>query len=153
MKNLLPFALLTALSVLLPTATAYAQINPYAPPGPGWVVVQVCGQEAQWAPPNHPLALVGICAAPENQPPTPGTEPPDVFQAGHVYRSRTYHMVIIVTRVTLTEQFNFTTLEIERTAMADTITYQSEEAYRARRNGIVTQHNPTDTWEWFEIAR
>lgn len=144
-------SLLTA-SVVLTPLMASAQINPYAPPGPNWVIVQVCGQEAQWAPPDHPLAKVGICNVVPN-PPLAGPTVPDVLQAGHVYRSRTYHLVIVVTAVTLTERFNFTTLEVERAATAETITYQSEDAYRSRRGGFPTGHNPTDTWEWFEISR
>jgi len=134
------------------SSSVSAQINPYAPPGPGWVIVQVCGQEAQWVPPSHPLALAGICATIPD-PPTDGPTAPEVLQAGHVYRSRTYHLVIVVTSVTLTERYNFTTLEVERSATAETVNYQSEEAYRSRRGGEPGVKNPTDVWEWYEIAR
>lgn len=144
-------ALLTTSLVLTPLMAA-AQINPYAPPGPDWVIAQVCGQEAQWVPPSHPLAKVGICNVVPN-PPAEGPTAPSVLEAGKVYRSRTYHLIIVVSSVTLTERFNFTTLEVERTAVAETVNYQSEDAYRSRRGGEPGVKNPTDTWEWFEIAR
>lgn len=146
-------ALFIAFTILGAATAAQAQIDPYQPPGPGWVIVQLCGQEAQWVPPGHPLQNAGFCRTPVPEPPANRPTAPDVLQAGRVYRSRTYHLVIVITSVTLTERFNFTTLEVERTAIADGLTYQSEDAYRSRRDGVVTQHNPTDTWQWFEISR
>lgn len=142
-----------AMLILLGWGTAEAQINPYHPPGPGWVIVQPCGQEAQWVPPDHPLATLGVCQVVPN-PPVEGPRAPEVLQAGRVYRSRTYHLVIVVTRVTLVENFNWTTLEVERTAEADVTTWQSEDAYRLRQGPVSTGSvNPTDTWQYFEIAR
>jgi hypothetical protein len=125
-----------------------AQVNPYAPPFPGAVLVQPCGEtEPGWVPPDHPLAqpLDRFCqpSAPAPDTTRPWTlAPTEPMELGHAYRDP-YGLVVFVVRIESRLVWDTVTAQYRVVWSGDVMQYQTEEQWRADQGGRLGWFDPT----------
>lgn len=149
---------LVVIGLVCMSSPAWAQINPYAAPYPGAVLIQPCGQEAGWVPASHPAATDprSFCVAqiPPPSPDQPWTLSPEMpFQVGAVYRNP-YGTVLDVVSATVVYRRNADSRDVEPRVMSiQALMYQSRWHYDARQGAEPVDIDPQqERGVWWEVA-